>query len=115
MTDIEGDREQGQDHGTEDIGVDLDPDQGQGQETDTIEDHLIAVTDAEAIVLELAHHPEDEEVENAPEVEVEVVIITDEEDNFKISACKKTENTRLIIYQAKFINKKPFPSSKNKL
>lgn len=99
MIDVEGD--QGQDQEIEDTGIDRDHDQD--QETDTIEDHPIAVTtDAEVIVLELVHHPEDEEVENALEVEAEVAIdiIEEVEDNLKtfLSACKKQQKIPDLLF-----------------
>lgn len=84
MIDVEGDRDQGQDQEIEDTGVDLDLDhvQDPDPETDTQEDHHIADV---IIVLELVHHLEEGEVENAPEVEVEAAIdIIDEEDNLKV-------------------------------
>lgn len=68
MIDVGGDLDQGLE--TEDIGVD--PDLDHDQE----EDRPIAVIDAEVIVLEPVHRPEDEEVENAPGVEAMIGINT---------------------------------------
>jgi len=92
MIDVEGDQGQGQGLEIEDIDVDQGPDQDQE------EDPRIAVTDAEVIVLELVHHPEDAEVENALEVEAEVaidIIIAEVEDNY---ACKKTNRKYQSYY-----------------
>lgn len=100
MIDVEGDQGQDQDQEIEDTGIDRDHDQD--QETDTTEDHPIAATDAEVIVLELVHHPEDEEVENALEVEAEVAIdiIEEVEDNLKtfLSACKKQQKIPDLLF-----------------
>jgi len=103
MTDVEGDRDQGQDQEIEDTGVDQDLDHVQDPETDTQEDHHIADV---IIVLELVHHLEEGEVENAPEAEVEVeaaIDIIDEEDNLKtFSACKKQKIPDLLFIRQNY-------------